>query len=248
MKLAYKYVAMAVMMVQANFLMSKLHLKESEPIRSQDIIAQRIHGPFLTGFIGGIDTTKYHFGFFDSGREIIITKLEDFHYQSMGLYRGNQSMKEFMERFSKIKSTIDTNDAYRLATNWLTTIGIDVERLQKENPVKVQQQFTLSKKGGEVPCPLFYVQWGKQGEDQFGHPRLPVIEVMISGINRELLHLIVGNDAYAKRPFALLKDTDKLLAIPDAKFLKYSSEERSNLVARFSAFNYSQSNAPPTTK
>ncbi len=35
---------------------------------------------------------------------------------------------------------------------------------------------------------------------------------------------------------------DKLLAIPDEEFLKYSPQEKSNLVARFSAVTY-----PPIT-
>jgi hypothetical protein len=115
--LAYKYVVIAVMLAQVNFLSDRLQLHEPHPIKNQNTIAQRAGGPFLDGFIGGIDTSEYHFGFIHSGKVIVITKLEDDRYQSMGLYQGNEPLKEFMERFSQIKSTINTNDAYRLATN-----------------------------------------------------------------------------------------------------------------------------------
>ena len=90
-------------------------------------------------------------------------------------------------------------------------------------------------------------KWGAEGEDENGHPILPVIKVMISGINGELLQLIVESDTYAKRPFVLIKNVDKLLAVPDAEFQKYSPEDRSNLVARFSAANYAQTNSPLET-
>ncbi len=173
----------------------------------------------------------------------------------MGLYRGNESIKEFMTRFSKIKSTINTNDAYRLATNWLVAIGINVSALEKTEPLIIQQQMCRTSNGVEVPCPLFYVQWGKVEADQLGHPKSnPAINLMISGINGDLLSLRIENDAYSKRPLVLIRDIDKLRAIPDAEFLKYSPTERSNLVARFFAVNYSQTNAmtqshaPPVAK
>ena len=61
---------------------------------------------------------------------------------------------------------------------------------------------------------------------------------MISGINGELLNLRQEDDSYSRRPFASIKDVDKLLAIPDKEFLKYTPEQRSNLVVRFSAVTY----------
>jgi hypothetical protein len=127
-----------------------------------------------------------------------------------------------------------------------------VKRLQQAEPLKIeQQQFETPK--GEVLCPLFYVQWGKEGEDKYGHPLLPVTKFMISGINGELLSLLIENDTYAKRPMVLIKNVDKLLAIPDSAFVKYSPEQRRELVARFSAIPiYSNStnklsDSPPQT-
>jgi hypothetical protein len=115
--LAFKFVALAVMMAQVNYYSGKLQLREHLPIKQQDTIMQNAVPLGTIGFAGRIDTAKYSFGFVHGGKVRIITKLEDSHYQSMGLYRGNEPLKEFMERFSQIKSTINTNDAYRLATN-----------------------------------------------------------------------------------------------------------------------------------
>ena len=246
------------MMAEVNFLAGKLQLKEHLPIRGQDTIAQRALEPGTKGFTGGIDTLNYSFGFAHSGRFRVITKLEDDHYQSMGLYRGNQSMEEFIERLSQIKSTINTNDAYRIATNWLALMDIDVDQLQRKNPLKIQQEYFQSEKSGEIPLPLFHVEWGEEGRDGLGHTKLPMIKIMISGINGELLSFYQRTDSYSKRPSILIKDLDKLLAIPDAEYLKYSPLERSNLVARFAAITYptstnelhslsSQTNAPAET-
>jgi hypothetical protein len=52
------------------------------------------------------------------------------------------------------------------------------------------------------------------------------------------LKLRQEDDSYSKRPAALIKDMDKLLAIPDEEFLKYSPTERSNLIVRFAAVHY----------
>lgn len=253
--LAYQYVVMAVMLAHVNMLAKRCHLDEPNPIRIENTV-DRYASPYITpmGFIGRITTSKYKYGFTHSGSIVVVTKLEDGKYQSMGLYRGNRSMKEFMDEFSKIKSTINTNDAFRLATNWLAGIDIDVSRLQKEQPVKIEQQVCHAEMGVGVPCPLYYVKWGKEGVDENGHPITPIISIMISGINGELLSLIIANDDYAKHTFKFIKDVNDLLAIPDGDFLKYTSEQRSNLVVRFSALNdistdaLVQTNVPPVTK
>lgn len=252
--LAFKYVAAAVMMAEVNYFGQQLHLKGQFPTNTYGTTRQNVGDLGSLGYGGRIDTPEYSFGFVHEGAVRIVTKLEDNRYQSMGLYRGNEPIKEFMSRFYQIKSTINTNDAYRLATNWLVAIGIDLSALEKVEPVIIQQQMCRTSNGVEVPCPLFYVQWGKVEEDQLGHPQGPAITLMVSGINGELLSLRIENDAYSKRPLVLIRDVDKLRAIPDAEFLKYSPTEHSNLITRFIAVNYSQTNAlaqphaPPIAK
>ena len=224
--LAYKYVALAVMMAEINFCAGKLHLKDNLPIDRQHVIHELIVNPHDLGFGGRLDTKNYSYTFGENGHLKFITKLEDGRYQSMGLYRGGLSMRDFMEQLSVVKSTIDTNEAYHIATNWLAVMEVDFAKLQKDESLKVEQQLVQSSKRGLVPVPLFYVKWGMK------------VDILINGINGDLLNLRQEDDSYSKRPLSLVKDMDKLLAIPDSDFLKYSDLERSNLVVRFSAVAY----------
>ena len=261
--LAYKYVAVTLMLAEINFCASRLHLTIDLPIKEQDIKAVAVFPPRVIGFAGRIDTKDYSFSFAKSGRLRFITKLED-GYQSMGIYRGSQVLREYHEHMSKIKSTIDTNDAYRIATNWLVAVDVDVQRLEKAHPSTTRQQSFISwptnengyggirvdSEGNISPAdgninrkslPLFDVYWGNGDRDKWGHAMGPAVDIMISGVNGELLKLRQEDDSYSKRPVSLIKDMDKLLAIPDEDFLKYSPTERSNLVARFAAVHYSAS-------
>ena len=116
---------------------------------------------------------------------------------------------------------------------------IDLKRLEKEQPPLITQRFFLTNTGDgtskeKVLLPIFDVTWG--------HKPNEAINVSISGINGELLKLRQEDDTYSMRPASLIKDMDKLLAIPDEEFLKYSDMERSNLVVRFAAVRY-----PPIT-
>jgi hypothetical protein len=239
--LAFKYVAIALMMAEANFYADKMQLKMKLPITDQDVIARRASDFGKIGFIGGIDTQKHHFGFADSGKSRVITRWEDRRWQFYGIYRGDIRMKDFMKKLVQVKSTINTNDAYRLATNWLTGLGLDIDKLNNGEPLIVKQDFLMSNNGEKQPVPLFHVNSKDRGNDESGHPIGPVITIMISGINGELLSFHESDNPYSKRPMVLIKDMDKLLAISDEEFLKYSDMERSNLVVRFSAVTYSAS-------
>lgn len=225
--LAYKSVAVILMLAEINFCASRLQLPVNLPIKRQDIRNEMVFAPRRLIFAGRLDTEKYVFSFARSGRLRFITKLDN--------GRGNQTLREYLEGLSKIKSTINTNDAYRMATNWLAAMDIDLQRLEKEHPPIVKQQtFTSWPEEGEpskkIPLPIFDVKWGDWAR--------PVIDIQISGATGELLKLRQEDDSYSKRPASLIKDMDKLLAIPDEEFLKYSPLERSNLVVRFAAVHY----------
>jgi hypothetical protein len=233
--LAYKYVAIAVMLAEINYCASRLRLPIDLPIQKTDIRVARVSNPHVlsrvghrsleNGFAGAIDTSNYSFNFVKSGRLRYIIRLDSgYQAYSTTKIQGDLPTHEFLPQLVGIHSTIDTNEAYRIATNWLMAIDVDVQRLEKEQPVTVKQQ-SLRDYG---PLPIFEVSWG-------GHP---AIVVWISGDTKDLLRLRQEDDSYSKRPFTLIKDMDKLLAIPDEEFLKYSPQEKSNLVARFAAVTY----------
>ncbi len=236
--LAFKYVAIAAMMAEINYYADKLQLKQPLPIQKKDIILQRASEIGKTGFTGRIDTAEYAFSFAHGGKFRVITKLEDKRFGSFGWYRGNLPMNEFMDRLSQIPSTVNTNDVYQITTNWLMAINLDVQKLNASEPLIVKQEHLQSNKGVIFPVPLFHVIWGDRGQDDLGHHIGPIIHVIISGIDGKLLSFTESDNSYSKRPMILIKDMEKLLAITDEEFLKYSDLERSNLVVRFSAVTY----------
>lgn len=239
--LAYKYVALAVMLAEVNFCSRNLNLSQQLPVTEKDIVAEIIHDPMkLTGFGGRIDTDDYSFCFVGSSRLRFITKLDAPSRQSYGVYRGQESVAELMDRMMGMKPIINTNDAYRLATNWLISIGVDLQKLESERPALVLQQFLESPGAGKIPIPLFYVRWGSKSK--------PTVDIMISGVSGQLLNLRQEDDSYSKRPISLIKDMDKLLAISDEDFLKMSLLEKNNLVARFAAVQYPPLENPVQTR
>ncbi len=54
------------------------------------------------------------------------------------------------------KSLIDSNGAYRLATNWLTQIDVDVAKLERTNKVEVRQRWFWGEGSPEprISCPF----------------------------------------------------------------------------------------------
>jgi hypothetical protein len=197
--LAYKFVVSVVMLAEVTFCARQLQLPVDLPIKQQDIRMQFIPHPRVIGFAGRIDIGDYSFSFAKSGRLRFITSLKD--------DRGNSPLPEYLERLSRINSSIDTSGAYRIATNWLMAIDIDLQRLEREKPVKVEQQFFISTLDGgrtnvHVPLPLFSLQWGdwRQVRPGWGDMEAPAIRITISGTNGGLLILRQENDSYSKRP------------------------------------------------
>jgi hypothetical protein len=224
---AYKFISIILMLWEINYCSERLRLPTDLPVKEQDLRAESVFPPSVIGFAGRLDTSKFSFSFAKSGRLRFITKLDD--------GRGNQTLHEYLEHLSQVKSTINTNNAYRIATNWLAAMEIDLPRLEKEHPPAVRQQTFVPWAGfatnnAETPLPIFDVKWGDWAR--------PVIDIQISGATGELLKLRQEDDSYSKRPASLIKDMDKLLAISDEEFQKYSPSERSNLVVRFAAVQY----------
>ncbi|MEJ0088361.1 MAG: hypothetical protein WDM80_01175 [Limisphaerales bacterium] len=216
------------MLAEINFCANRLQLPVKLPVEKQDIRREMVFAPRKMVFAGRLDTSEYSFSFARSGRLRFITKLDN--------GRGDKTLREYLEGLAKIKSTINTTDAYRIATNWCAAMEIDLPRLEREHPPIVRQQAFVPWEGSgntnaEVPLPIFDVKWG----DWAG----PVIDIQISGATGELLILRQEDVSYSKRPASLINDMDKLLAIPDEEFLKMSPLEKSDLVIRFAAIHYS---------
>lgn len=234
--LAYKFVVITAMMSQVNYYAPRLHLPIDVPIKEQDIRSLiAAPPPSHNGRYGArLQVKNYSFTFTE--RSFSIFNLAEDGLQSFGIptMKPRESSKDLLERASKMKYTVSTNDTYRMATNWLVALDIDLAKLEKVNPPCVNKYPIFHSDRGLVPSPLLIVEWKNTNA-----PGYDPTEVMveISAVSGELLQLTDGG-FFSKREQPLIKDLDKLLAISDEEFLKYSLLERSNLVSRFSAIYY----------
>src|SRR5437868_1802606 len=178
MYLAYKYVGLAVLLVEASFNAERLNLPIERPILNRQLTNKFIDDPKTPG--GRIDVGVYSFA--EQGGSTpyhVIVRLED---GSIIPY-SRLPPDERNEKLSHEKSLIDTNGAYQLAVAWLKAIDVDVEELGRTNRAEVQQRWFWSgqKAATKVSIPLFDVRWGKWDE--------PKVEVSIDGRTKEFIEL-----------------------------------------------------------
>jgi hypothetical protein len=117
---------------------------------------------------------------------------------------------------------------YRIATNYLTALDIDLRSVSTTNRLIVEQPEFHSDRG-LVPSPMMEVYWG---DKRLRDPGKHGVAFKISAVSGQLLEMSVGNAAGCKG-LPLIRDFEELIAIPDEEFLRYSDIERSNLVVRF---------------
>jgi hypothetical protein len=236
--LAYKYVATAVMLMEINHCVSNLQLPVSLPLREQDIRASFIPRPGLMGVGGRFDFENYSFSFATrpGAKETRLRYITNLRHPYHSMEGGSPQMNAYLEGLTHTKSLIDTNGAYRMAANWLERLEVDVPRLNAERRLTITQMKWMNRS----LTPIFEVTWANHGERLSNGMIDPIsgIIVMISGDTGELIHLRQEDLSFSKRPPVLIKDLDKLLAIPDSEFLHYSADQRSNLVGNFAAVHY----------
>jgi len=219
MYLAYKFVVITVLVAEANFCTERLSLPVNRPITENKLSYKFVTPPdilSLGGAGGRVDFGQYSFS---EGHHphFFINKNDPF---------GDLSAAEQNEMLSHKKSLINTNEAYQLATNWLASVDVDVSKLEQTSKWEVRQRWCFGDNGAKILLPVFYVRWGEWNEAK--------VEISVDGRNKDLLELrMMNHGAFSRHPTELVKNLDKLLAISDDEFRKYSPLERSNLIARF---------------
>lgn len=153
---AYKWVAVAIMLAEINYCADRLELP-IKPISREDVQVLKIAHPELMGFSGRIETDSYFFVFYRSGRLSYIVKKDE--------SKSDQSSIVFR------KSLISTNEAYELAKGWLSSINIDVTKLENEHKPATKQRIVYNKdypirssantNESKLSIPLFDVKWGE---------------------------------------------------------------------------------------
>ena len=235
LNLAYKHVALAAMLSLANVFREKTDLPIEQPLTVADVKpGSHVSPPLLIGFGGSLITSNYFFGF-NNGYLANFKKLEP-NLNSDSAYQARN------RQLAGMKSKVDMNGAYQLATNWLIKTGIDLAALESKNGHKVTQRSFLKSPGTGTPLiansndvvwlPVFDIEWGrKEVQSQSATYFLPLLVVTIFGPTKELVEMHITDDEViggAKQP---VKDVEKLLAIADTTFLRYDEAQKSKLVA-----------------
>jgi len=238
--LAYQYVVTLAMISQVNYYALRMHLPINVPVKEQDIRFLNASRPNNNRYSARIQVKNYSFTF--SGESLSIYNLADDGLQSFGIpMELGESSRSGMERASRMRYIVSTNDVYRMATNWLVALDIDLEKLEAANPPCVNKYPIFHSERGLVPNPLLIVDWKNTNAPGYDPTE---VTVEISAVSGELLKLTDSGSFGKRGEQPLIKDLNNLLAISDEQFLKYSTLERSNLVVRFTSLHCSDLHCP----
>lgn len=232
--LAYQYVDIAAMVAQFNYFAPRMQLPVDVPIKAEDV--RRLHVSSLPGrfyhdnlSLGGrLQVKDYSFTF--STRTHNFVKLDEFGYASLGIpASAKERAYSVMDRASKMPYTVQTNDVYRLATNWVLALDIDLQKLEAANPPVINPYAVFQSTRGDVPNPILVVEWENsriKGYDQ------SYVKVECSAVTGELLRLHAGNGSFSKGP-PLIREVEKLLLISNEEFLAYDQSQRRELLRKY---------------
>jgi hypothetical protein len=212
--MAYKAVAIERMLSEANYFAEQLHLPIEQPITLVDAQSAYVRPPRV-GFGGVIQTKRFSFSFPNpnEGKLCYITR------QTI---RDGHDVLDLYPELARTPSLVDSNGAYQLATQWLTSVAVDVPSLQQKYPVNVRQWFfwgkpeNLPKDQWSMPqitstnktmLPIFDVRWG-EGDT-------PPVKVTVLGSTKELLELRMEDCSFSKRTPIVITNAMELDSIPD---------------------------------
>ncbi|HEX3720098.1 MAG TPA: hypothetical protein VH595_19285 [Verrucomicrobiae bacterium] len=235
--LAYRYLAFALMVSQANWFCQTLGLPRDHILTLEDVRQGSSVDLIDTNYFGGsIETDNYFFGF-DAGHICSFVKRG----------HGAQSdavVKRQNNEWSRLHSMIGTNDAFVLATNWLGESGVKLSVLESNFTMTITQwkfypQYQPTNGSGPlakepVLLPIFQVEWHgdfvRKGHKYHG---ISVAKVIIFGPTKELWQCDVFSEGLVRQPLIHVKNLDKVLSISDKTFESYHDLQLSNFVAQF---------------
>jgi len=239
--LAYKFVVIMAMIGEVNYYAPRLQLPFDVPVKNQDIRFLLVVPPDRGEFEGGrIQVKNYAFIFHKehafSLRNLAVDRKESF---GIPLLHPGEPAQSVLDRASRMKYTVSTNDTYRIATNVLGALDIDLMKLEKANPY-VNDYPLYNSDHGWVPNPVLIADWQNTNDLR---NQLTQVLVTVSAVSGELLE-VQDHGYFRKTELLPLHDLQNLLAISDEEFLKYSTLERSNLVVRFTGLHCDTMHCP----
>jgi hypothetical protein len=199
-----------------------------QPVALENLGTKFVSDPWIAGFGGTLETKDYSFIFHKSG---ILRRIQPIHpFEQIPL-------RQLQWRQSRMTSLINTNKAYQITTNWLLAISVDLLSLENKFPPSVDQRFFYpdsnslddppDKRKRIILLPIYHVYWGDKEN--------PAVLVSIFGPTKEMLGIFQNDYSFSRRPRDLLRDISNLLAIDDGEFSQYFSEQRNDLIGRFTS-------------
>lgn len=205
---AYRQAALKVLLEDANRVARELGLPEKLPIEPADLVEIFIQPPAWSdqeGGFGTISTTNYHYFASENNK--------------LGHIEWNRRESEpylelIRQRYSAPKNQMNTNAAYKLATNWLVAAGVDVAAMERDCRVEFH-----ARDDGNKFVPVYYVWWKEPAASIEAAPRSDdgfqtLATVWLVEPERRLLQMNV-NSRYLRRRALIVPDRDRLLQQTD---------------------------------
>ena len=191
----YQDEALRLVVSEANKVAIELHLPELLPITTTNL-TQAYIPPFEYGYrnkgVGNITTSNYWY-FVAQG------------YKFSGLTIANFDGHcfEYQDKYRWPVSRIDTNAAYRLATQWLAAVHMDVDGMNRDCRVEtIVDAFWNGLKPGEHPhgtfVPIYSVTWTSRKKKN-ARDDGSVADVALLAPTKTLLGLTVFDPKYILR-------------------------------------------------
>ncbi len=196
----YQEHALDMLIEEANTVARDLQFPETLPIVKANLVGAYV-SPFgfaySYGKIGNITTTNYKYGV-----------AQNFKLSDLTATKLDQRCSEYRTKFQLPNGHIDTTGAYKLATNWLATLKVDVNLLNEncDSHVGLSPHWNgIAKLGdkhkGSTFTPIYYVWWtpkGKTVEDR----SIAYVELFLP--TKKLLQLTVYEGKYIlRKPLAI---------------------------------------------
>jgi hypothetical protein len=215
---AYSNVAFKLLLAEADFFAERLRLPLPRPLTWTNALVH-VSSPTYYSELGGVEVGGYHFQFFGEDakpgkneyglvRCIEPGKLTRVFRPDLPAEFANED-GELAERAYDLPCLLDPASAYRLATQWLAAVQVDVAALEREHkPSSVQVEYNQPN-GSRRKTPLFVVTWGGPPEKD------PPVRVLILGVTKELIELGLNDTRFLQRSPIIIKNARELNSLPD---------------------------------
>jgi hypothetical protein len=181
---AYRDEVLRLMLKEANEVAGKLRLNDSMPIISSNLVEKHITPPRMAKIgVGSITTSNYVY-YFSVGDK----------FSSIVRTDSNKNRNEIKAKYLWPIDRMDTNAAYQTATQWLKSVSIDVEALNRDCDTVVRA-WTPEGVNGKHFVPQYSIYWVIKGTKDSGS----VAEVEFLEPTKSLIQLYVENSQYILR-------------------------------------------------